>query len=102
MEKRQRDKKATVSRSRPLIGSADAPEGNAKRKTPEQIALEIQSYFAVGGTPQQFKRDTEFIAAAIREAVNDERKAGLEIYERGFENRWVVQDVIDAIRAPNS
>lgn len=39
------------------------------------------------------------VAQAIREAAEAEREACLQIFENGFENNWVVQDVIDAIRA---
>ncbi len=43
-------------------------------KTPEQIALEIQMYFGISGTPQQFDQDTKFIAAKIRDAIEVERE----------------------------
>jgi hypothetical protein len=55
----------------------------------KKIALEIQNYFAVGGTPQQFDKDTEFVAAKIREAVNAEREACAEIAETDSILDWV-------------
>ncbi len=43
------------------------------------------------------------IAAALAAAAQEGRAQALEqslaIYEKGFEENWVVQDVIDAIRA---
>ncbi len=73
--------KVAVSSSVPLIGSKADVRGNAKRKSLKQVAREIQQYFAVGGTPQQFECDTKFVAAKIREAIKADREACAEIAE---------------------
>ena len=39
------------------------------------------------------------LIAVVTNLIREEREEGLKIYEQAFEQNWVVQDTIDAIRA---
>ena len=69
------DKKVAVSPSTATICSADAPDGNAERETPEKLALLFLEQLDKGGSPQEFELKKKFIATKIREAVELEREA---------------------------
>ncbi len=82
MENRQLTKQDSGLSSRSMNCSADAPDGNAERFTPEQRAdAIIQVLYDDTPPPLRFElRDS--IAAEIREAVELEREACAKLAEK--------------------
>ncbi len=98
MKKNQTKQKVSVTPSVPLNCSTDGHNESSERDYAQIRAGEVQKLFHGLGMRKYAAAIAFIVEGEIRTAIAVEREAGLEIYERSFENSWVVQDVLDAIR----